>query len=324
MATPITRGFDLALFDARFTPFTMDAAKNRTVVWDKITSPKDGNDRSMFPDPTAIRTHDFFGVGPMVEAYEYEPFAFDQPIKGHTKQTSYRKFAKGVEFTEEFLQDALFSAGDQIAGSLGGASSLTKDLEIARMLDNANNTTYYTAQDGLALGSGSHTLSSGSGVTHRNTPSVSAGLSYLGTQDMLTLMYRQTDERGYPDPACMPGGTIIVVHQPEDIFIVDKLFGDGAENEPDTPNRNKNVIKNAHSWQFINNPYCTGTGAAANGTNRLWHMIIPDREFVWYVSKQPLSTSTYMENKNKSMIYDARERYAFHVKDWRGFYTNGA
>jgi hypothetical protein len=122
----------------------------------------------------------------------------------------------------------------------------------------------------------------------------------------------------------MPGGRIIVVHQPEDIFIVDKLFGEGSENEPDTPNRNKNVIKSAHSWEFINNPYCTGTGAAANGTNRLWHMIIPDREFVWYVSKQDLTTSTYMEDKNKSMIYDARERYAFHVKDWRGFYTNGA
>lgn len=322
VGNPITRGLDLAMFDARFTPFTLDEAMNRPVLWNQLSTEKNGNDRNMFPDPTTIRTHDYYGVGPMVQAYEGEAFAFDAPQKGYAKTSTYVKFAKGVKFTEEFLEDNLYSAGDQIAGGIGKASTLTKDLEMAKILDNVNNTTYYTAQDGLAISSASHLLIPGGAVTLRNLPSTSSGLSYQGFKDMMNVMHRQKDERGYPDPACKKGDTINIVYQPEDLFVLNQILGNS--DEPDTPNRNINTVRGQYNFVPIQNPYCTGTGAAANGTNRLWHFILPQREGIWHVVRKALTTSTYMEDGDKSMVYDARERYAWHVRDFRGIYSNGA
>jgi hypothetical protein len=318
---PITRGFDAAFFDARYTPFTMQAADNPS-IYAELSENKDGNDREMFPDPLTIRTHNYFGMGPFEEAYEGETFGFDQPQKGHVKTTTYKKFGKGFEMTEEFMDDSLIPAGDAWASDLGNKSTLTKDLEMAKIMDNVGNTTYYTTPDGLALASRSHTLIKG-GVSLYNTPANSSSCSLTGWQDMLMLMYRQTDERGYSKPAIRRGDAVTVLTQPEDTFVVDKFIGNGADYLPDSVNTATiNPVKNRHRYNPIENPFQVGIGASPS-LNRIWAMLVGDQKDIWHVVKKPLTTSTYTVDGTKSVVFDARERYAWHINGFTGSYFNG-
>lgn len=264
--------------------------------------------------PDRIVTHNVAGLGPMYSRTQNGIIQMDVPGPADTKETVFSKFGLGVEFTEDFSDDAMYGIQEEIIEDVGRSWGLTRNIQTGQLFDNAFNTTMYTSGDGKAIVATDHTAYMG-GPARKNAPSVAQTLSYEGVQTMLTLMRRQTDDRGNPRPALMAGQSIHVLIPPEMEFAADKIFDTGSAYDPDSNKNAINVLKKFR-WQVTINPYFTST---AN-----WFMTNPDKKGIWLVDRKPLERDMYLRDETKGAVYDARGRWAYHVKTWENIYgSNG-
>jgi hypothetical protein len=139
-------------------------------------------------------------------------------------------------------------------------------------------------------------------------------------QNMLTLAARHKNMRGYPDPRLMSGSINIVI-QPEDAWMYETLFSDRSNYEPGTNSNSPNVLKGgARTFNKIENVYQTGTGTAST---QLWALQEAAKKGIWLVDRKKLTTSSYLQDGNKNMVYDGRARYWYHIKDIWGIWGSG-
>ena len=274
----------------------------------------DLKDSSISKYPDRIVTHNVAGLGPMYSKTETGTITKDTPGAADTKETTYSMFAIGVEFSEKFSQDVMYGVQQEIIEDVGRSYNLTRNIQTGQLYDNAFNTTYYTSGDGKAICATDHTAYMG-GADRKNAPTVAQQLSYTGVQTMLTLMRRQTDDRGNPRPALMAGQSIQVLIPPEMEFNADKIFDTGSAYDPDSNKNAINVLKKFR-WQVVINPYFTST---AN-----WFMTDPREKGIWLVDKQGLTRDMYHVDETKGAVWDARGEWGYHVKTWEKIYgSNG-
>lgn len=270
--------------------------------------------KEKFKYPDRIVTHSIAGLGPMYRRHETGTIQMDTPAPGATKETAYTKFGLGVEFSEDLQDDGMYGIVEDVVEDLGRTYSLTRNIQTGQLYDDAFTGAYYTGPDGQPILSSNHT-SYGGGAAMKNAPSVAVAFSYQGVQDVMTLMRRQTDDRGNPRPALRGGQSIQVIIPPEMEFKADTLFNEGAALDPTTNNNTVNVLK-SNRWRVTVNPYMTSTTA--------FFLVNPDDKGIWLVDRKPLERDFYMREETKGVVYDARARWGFHVKDWRGHYgSNG-
>lgn len=261
-----------------------------------------------------IVTHSLAGLGPMYKRHETGTIFMDTPSPGATKETVYTKFGLGVEFSEDLLDDGMYSIVEEVVEDLGRTYNLTRNIQVGQLLDDAFTGTYYTGPDGQPILSDNHTTYAG-GPAIKNAPTNAVQFSYQGVQDIMTLMRRQTDDRGNPRPALKGGQSVQVIIPPEMEFIADTLFNAGAALDPTSNNNTVNVLR-SNRFRVTVNPYMTSTTG--------FFIVNPDDKGIWLVDRKPLDRSFRENETTKSVTYDARGRWALHVKDWRGFYgSNG-
>lgn len=274
----------------------------------------DKKDSSISKYPDRIVTHNVAGLGPMYSRTETGIIQQDVPGPADTKETVYSKFGIGVEFSEDFSEDVMYGMQAEIIGDVGRSYGLTRNIQTGQAYDNAFNTTLYTAGDGKAIVATDHTAYMG-GPARANAPAIAQPLSYEGVQTLLTLMRRQTDDRGNPRPALMAGQNIHVLIPPEMEFNADKIFDTGSAYDPDSNKNAINVLKKFR-WQVTINPYFTST--------QNWFLTDPNEKGIWLVDKMPLTRSNYFRDETKGAVYDARGKWAYHVKTWEKIYGSNA
>jgi hypothetical protein len=315
----VTSSWNLDLLDPRLSEIQMDAANRPEARYKKLFDLKDGNNRKMFPMPDKVKTMDVSTLGPMAETDEHNPFYEDEPVRGYTKETSYKKFTIQHSFSEEAADDDLYGVVDQYAAKIGESYELTREILGARVYDNLHNTTYHTAPDGLAICSTAHT-SRASAATRSNKLAVSASFSSLGVQKLLTQARRQKDMRGYPNPV-MVDGAITLLLQPEDEWMYIKLFSAVSTYETDSDSNNPNPMKHCgRTFTPILNEYQTGTGTTST---RLWAMINGKGSGIWLVDRWPLKPHTWLQDGNLTLVHSGRARFGYHVKTWENIYASG-
>lgn len=315
---PVTTSWNLDLLDPRLSGITMDAA-NRPTVYEKLVDKKDGNNRKLFPMPDKVKTLDVGTLGTMAETEEHNPYYEDNPPKGYTKETAYKKFTLQTTFTEEVLDDDLYGITEEYAKQFGDSYNLTRNLQVGQLYDNLHATTYFTAPDTKAICATDHT-SRASAASRSNKLSTSESFSYSGVMKLLTQARRQTDMRGYPNPALV-NGTVKVLIQPEDEWMYTHLFSERSQFNPENNSNAPNpLIGSGRSFTPIINEYQTGTGTTST---RLWTLIDGTETGIWLVDRWPLKPHSYLQDGNLSMSYMARARYWFHVKTWEKIYGSG-
>jgi hypothetical protein len=312
MSMPITTSFDT--YVSRY-PFLASLTYKGSEDDDTYKSWVDIKGSDWSPVPDSVKTHAVYGLDAMVKRGETAPFTFDAPGPAGTKETAYVNWALGVIFTENLIMDAQYGVIEKVVSDLGKADPLTRNLMVAQLYDNFFATTYYTGNDGLALGSASHTTY-GAGAVRANILGTPAPLSDAGVQDLLTVMRRQRNERGRPKPAIKGNASITVGYPPEMEFIADKLFDRMAEYKPDSDHTATINVLKKFKWNLQMNPYLTST---AN-----WFLMNEGEKGIRMVNRQPLTTDSERDVNTKGMRYDVRSRWCIHPEMWENIYgSNG-
>lgn len=267
----------------------------------------DMKDSSVSKYPDRVVTHNMAGLGAMYSRHENGIIQMDTPGPADTKETVYSKFGIGVEFTEDFSDDAMYGVQEDIIEDVGRSYSLTRNIQTGQLYDNAFNTTYYTSGDGKAICATDHTAYMG-GAARANAPTVAQTPSYDGIQTLLTLLMRQTDDRGNPRPAVNIGQGLDVLIPPSMFFDVSKILNVGSAYEPNSNNNAINVLNTNFKFSIKVNPYFTSD---AN-----WFLADQSEKGIWLVDRKALERDMYMNDRTKGAIYDARGRWAYHIKTW--------
>lgn len=120
-------------------------------------------------------------VGGAVEEGESIPLV--NPKYGQTKDYTQKSFGLGFRITDRMKRFNKWNLMEKFTRSLKKSQLETKDLELAKVWNNATATTYASAFDGYALGSASHVCLDASSTTYDNL--LSAALSNASLESAL-------------------------------------------------------------------------------------------------------------------------------------------
>lgn len=302
MSQPINASFDTYVTKYPLLANLIYSAAADDTIYQDITDAK-GPDWSPIPD--GVETHITYGLDVMARRSDESPFTFDTPGPEGTKKSYHSNYGLAVEFTENLFMDGMYGIIEKVVADLGNAYNLTRNLQVANFYDDAFTGSVYTAYDGQAIMSTSHT--SQPGVTRANMPNPDVPLSWTGAQTIVTLMRRFKNERGRPSPKVKSGQTIKVLIPPEMEFAADKIFDGGAAYQPDSPNNTINVLKKFR-WSVMQNPYLTST---------VNFFFMPDGEtMIRLCDKQKMTPDKYPSNPTKGVVQDIRGRWLIHPEHW--------
>lgn len=307
MSTPITTAFDT--YVSRY-PLLANLTYKEADSDETYKGLVDLKDSSWSPVPDGVETHAVAGLGPMAERSETGAFEFDTPGPAGTKKSYYSNYAKAVYFTENLIMDAQYGIIEKVVASLGKSYNLARNLQVAALYDDAFTGSLYTGPDGKALCATDHTSYMG-GSARANELAVSAALSYTSVQDLVTIMRKQKDERGYANPAVNSNDTIDVIIPADLEFDADTIFDKGSAYNPTNANNDINVL-HKYRWNLKVNNHFTST------TN--WFLANPNEKGIRLVDKQALTTDSFQDERQKGMQYDVRARWVIHPEMWEKIY----
>lgn len=267
----------------------------------------DAKDGSVSKYPDRVVTHNIAGLGTWQQKNEGGVIAMDTPGPADTKETVYSRFGLGVEFTEDFSDDVMYGVQEEVIEDIGRTHSLTHNIQVGQIYDNAFNTTLYTSGDGKAICAPDHTAYMG-GPARANAPTIAVEPSYEGIQTLLTLLMRQTDDRGNPRPAVNIGQGLDVLISPDKFFDVSRILNAGSSYEPNSNHNAINVLNTNFRFNIKVNPYFTSTSN--------WFLADQSEKGIWHVTKQGLIRDMYNNDRTKGAIWDGRGRWAYHIKTW--------
>ena len=311
MSNPITTSFDA--YVAKY-PFLANLTYKQAESDESYKALVDLKGSDYSPIPDGVETHSVAGLGPMVERGETTPFAVDTPGPAGTKKSYYSNYALRVKFTENLIMDAQYGIIEKVVASLGKGYNLARNLEVAALYDDAFTGSLYTGPDGKALLADDHTSYMG-GSDRTNILATPAALAYASVQDLVTVMRRQKDERGYANPAIRNNQTIDVIIPPELEFDADTIFDKGSAYNPTNANNDINVL-HKFRWNLIVNNHFTST------TN--WFLANPDEKGIRLVDRQALVASTNPDEDDYGVKYDVRARWVIHPEMWENIYGSHA
>lgn len=127
------------------------------------------------------------------ESGEAQPSSYTEALQGFEKNYVPTIFKSGYALTREMKDDDQYDKVGAQAAKLSQTAIRTIDKEVAKLLINATNTTYFTGADALALSSASHTREDGGAVLdNANT----GALNETNLETMLTAFHERRDGRG--------------------------------------------------------------------------------------------------------------------------------
>jgi hypothetical protein len=315
MATIVTRSHVPWAQLPTLARMTLQETENAAVYKEIV----DIKDSSFSPDKTKVTTASVTSIGPLQRWGETLAIPFDTPNPGFVKTTAYADFGLAVAFSRNAQEDELYGIYPRVAKGLGRARELFRNLNIARLLDNAENTTYFTAENGEALLSTAHPAAGVPGLSRPNRLGTGSALSYSTLVDLIVLGWSHVDDNGYPAPAWKDGDTLVLVVAPSDVMVATKLVNELTTHEPGNANNDVNPLRVHNKFRIVVNPYMTEVGATQG-----WFLIPGGEKSIYIVERRPMEASNYKDNATKAMIYDVTCREAVHVENpwslWGGGY----
>lgn len=232
---------------------------------------------------------------------------FDVMQEAWTARWVHETIALAFAVTEEATEDNLYvSVGNDGVTALARALAETKQTKAAALLNNG----FTTARggDGVTIFSTAHPLMNGGMNSNRaGTP---ADLAEASLEAAIISVARWTDERGL-----LINARPVSLHiAPEEEFAAERLTE--SELRPGSPNNDINAIRSTRRLPggYKQNPYFTDPDA--------WFlkMDIPDA-FIHF-ERVKLQRGNHGDFTTGNLLYKARERYSFGVKDPLGFWGN--
>lgn len=128
------------------------------------------------------------------ESGEAQPASYTEAIQGFEKNYVPTIYKSGYSFTREIKDDDQYDKVAAQAAKLSQTAIRTIDKEVAKLVINATNTTYFTGADTLALASASHTREDG-GTANLDNANTGA-LNETNLESMLVAFHERRDGRG--------------------------------------------------------------------------------------------------------------------------------
>jgi hypothetical protein len=252
----------------------------------------------------------FTGFGTAPTKGEGASVAYDDAQESYTARYTMETVALAFAVTEEAMEDNLYDTFAKLrAKGLARAMANTKQVKAANLFNNGFTD---TIGDGAAFFSASHpTISAG----NQSNLIAASDLSEATLETALTNVQKIEDDRGI-----LIGASSVSLHVPVDSWAI--------------------------ADRVLNSPGTTQVSAAAanpntNAINATRHMgMLPDGYYVnrrftdttsWWIKtdvpngtkmfvRTPLQTKMEPDFDTGNLRFKARERYAFGVSDWRGWF----
>lgn len=185
MAIPVGLWFDsttnLDLLKTGIRAYWDNTDTEPLVEWKQVFK-----DKSV--DQYVVRDVRFAGLGAMTETSDGQSAVLETPVLNTTKDYTQKKYTNGFRVTDMMKRYNKFDAVERWTRNLKKTMAEGKDIEVAKMWNNASATTYASGFDTLALASASHTCLDASATTFSNygdsdltTASYEAALKYFDT-----------------------------------------------------------------------------------------------------------------------------------------------
>lgn len=242
-------------------------------------------------------------VQPLADGQEV-PLA--DPTLDDTKKWTQTRHGLGFKITEGMKKFNQFGAMKWMTRSLKRAVREYKDMDIAKMFNNATATTYATGYDGLPLASNSHTTLVPEGGTYDNYGNAALGVSSL--QAAINYFDTLIDDNG--DEIIMRPTKLIV--NPARRWEARELLG--SSKEPYTANNQINAIQDWDLKYFVWH---------RSNSSTFWSLLAfndPDYDLFVYTTQAPDFKPQDYPDLSRSTVVTSVQWYTYGFGDPRGFY----
>ena len=240
--------------------------------------------------------------------------------EGYAKVIEPETWKNSFAVTQEMVEDAKMGKVKSRATAFMLSYNRTKELFASSIINKGNSATMVfgnktfdiSCADGKALFATDHPSKTGKTGVQSNLYDAAFSYDALGYAE--EKMHHFTDEDG--NLLSVTPDTIVI---PDKAAIKKLVFeAVGSELNPTTANNGANI--NASRWNIIISPYLTAYTGTTSGLDT-WFLL--DSAFnnayealVW-LDRIPLTTKSYIDEKNDSNIFKGRSRYAAAPNNWR-------
>jgi len=226
-----------------------------------------------------------------------------------TKEYEQERYGLGFEITAGMKKFNKYGIMKDLTAKLSKHMREEKDIELAKIFNNATSATYYAGFDGLALASNSHVCKDDGGSTYDNYLDAALGVSSFES----ATVYFDTliDDDGYA-----------IVKKPTHLFVNPQLRWEareilGSELSPYTGDNTKNVATEYDLSLFVYHRLTSSTA---------WGMIAKDSDYDIFVmtTEEPDLKVQDAPNTSRNTIVTSHQWFKPGFGDARGFYLGDA
>ncbi len=242
------------------------------------------------------------GLGTAPEKPEFEKVAMDKPVVRGSIRVSHRGYGLGVEFSEEVIDDDLYSVLAPKAGANLARSHRDAEERLAAGIFN-NAFTTQDGYDGVSLINTAHVRVGVADASNRGA----TDFSLTAIQAMVESFLLLEDDRGLKVQAMAD----LLIHHPSEYWIVRETLR--ADMKPAVDLNDVNVLKQDFNIRPFSHVYLTDADA--------WFGLDTSNDlgptFFW--RKTP-SDTVVVNELDGTVIYAIKSRFSATCADWRSLY----
>tara|TARA_R110000803_G_scaffold210588_2_gene282822 strand:- start:1458 stop:2378 length:921 start_codon:yes stop_codon:yes gene_type:complete len=252
----------------------------------------------------------FTGFGTAPTKGEGASVTYDDAQESYTARYTMETIALAFAVTEEAMEDNLYDTFSKLrAKGLARAMANTKQVKAANLFNNGFTD---TIGDGAAFFSAAHpTISAGL----QSNLIAAADLSETTLETALTNVQKITDDRGI-----LIGASSVSLHVPVDSWaIADRVLASPGSTAVSaaSANPNTNAINSTRHMGMLPDGFYVNR--RFTDTTAWWIKTDVPNGTKMFV-RTPLQTKMEPDFDTGNLRFKARERYAFGVSDWRGWF----
>ena len=251
-----------------------------------------------------------FGAAPVKS--EGSAISYDTAQENFTARYTHETIAMGFAITEEAVEDNLYdSVSARYTKALARAMAHTKQVKAAFPLNNAYDSSTFSAGDSKALCASDHPVVSGSDL--RNLLSVASDLNETSLEQAVIDIAAFTDDRGLIIAARPRKLIIAPYNQFVATRVLDSELRAGTADNDINALRTNGTIPNGYSVNHF----------ITSGNKREWFLMTDVPNGMKHFTRTPLQTGMDGDFDTGNVRYKARERYSFGVSDYLGIFGSG-
>ena len=249
------------------------------------------------------------GITGMEKIADGQAIPLAETPRPDTKEYEQERYGLGFEITAGMKKFNKYGIMKDLTAKLSKHMREEKDIEIAKIFNNATSATYYTGFDALALASSAHLCKDDGGTTYDNYLDAALGVSSFES----ATVYFDTlvDDDGYP-----------MVKKPSHLWVNPQLRWEarellGSELKPYTGDNTKNIATEYDLSLFVYHRLTSSTS---------WGMIAKDSDYDIFVitTEEPDLKVQDAPNTSRNTIVTSHQWFKPGFGDSRGFFLGDA